>query len=415
METPVDATAHPYVDKTEKTKGVLGNLKTLKVIPTCGNDGLGVFTECSLCGEKGEFEVVIPSKNIETFFENDSSADGSSVEYHCIADTEKKDVRAVETDDIKKWITDRPATAFVKGIKHAECPTCGKEFTEATNFYNVTIPCVDADIVGHWVYSSQVDSKDTDYEVYDLTISEKNGLYTVEGYKMTVDGSYKLTEAITVTENGKAEGVAYTTTDTAAEGILASKVSAYETGYTLGDQTFKFAVTGTLAGDVYIGTPVKTDDSAPTKDVYLIFDATSGNTGDDLAVKLTRDEHSHSFVLETGVGSVLEDGHYTSCSCGLKNLLEAHGTKCGTCGLDSDWYTVTVKYGTAGSETTELEEFKLSDETFLPSRKDGEGSYTSFLGLKKDYTKFTVATGDVKDGVIKPSSDAVLIELTVTE
>ena len=411
VETPVDATAHPYIDNSTE-KGVNGSLKTLKVIPTCGNDGLGVFTECSLCGKKGEFEVVIPSDDIQSFFGKDSSEDGSSVEYHCVADEEKKDVRAVETDDIKKWITDRDATAFVKGIKHAECPTCGKEFTEATGFYNVPVPCLDTNIVGHWVYSSQVDSKDTDYEVYDLTISEKNGLYTVEGYMMTVDGSYKLTKAITVTNNGKAEGIAYTTADTEAESILAAKVTAYQTGYGLGDQTFKFAVTEALTGNVYIGTPVKTVDSVPTKDVYLIFDDASGGTN-DMAVKLTKDDHSHSFVLETGVGSVLENGHYTSCSCGLKNLLEAHGTKCGTCGLDSEWYTVTVKYGTAGAENTLLEEFKLSEETFLPSRKDGEGSYTSFLGLKKNYTKFTVETGDVKDGVIKPSGSAVLIKLTV--
>ena len=382
---------------------------TLKVIPTCGNDGLGVFTECSLCGKKGEFEVVIPSKDIETFF-----SDGSAVEYHCIADTENKTVKAVETDDVKEWVTDREATAFVAGIKHAKCPTCDEEFTSATNFYNVTVPCVDTDIVGHWVYSSQVDSKDTNYEVYDLTISEKNGLYTVEGYVMTVNGSYKLTEAITVTDNGKAGGVAYTTTDTDAETILAAKVSAYGTGYTLGDQTFKFAVTDTLDGDVYIGTPVKTEGKVPTKDVYLIFDATSGQTADDLAVKLTKDDHSHSFVLKTGVGSVLENGHYTSCSCGLENLLEAHGTTCGTCGLNSEWYTVTVKYGTSGAENTLLEKFKLSDETFLPSRKNEAGTYTSFLGLEKKYTNFNVATGTVSDGVIKPSGAEVLIKLTVS-
>ncbi len=381
----------------------------MKVIPTCGNDGLGVFTECSLCGRKGEFEVVIPSDDIETFFKNDSSADGSSVEYHCIADTEKKDVRAVETDDIKKWITDRQATAFVKGIKHAECPTCGKEFTEATNFYEVDIPCLDTGIVGHWVYSSQDGSSDTNYSVYDLTISEKNGLYTVEGYIMTVDGSYKLTEAMSVTNNGKSEGPGYVTDAANAKSILNTKVTDYS-DFNLGDQTFKFTVSETLTGDVYIGTPVDSD-GKPTKDVYLIFDDDNSN---DIAVKLTRDDHNHSFVLETGNGSVLDGGHYTSCSCGLTNLLEAHGATCGTCGLTSEWYTVTVKYGLVGNpEAYTLESFKLPKDTFLQDRKNEAGKYTSFLGEEKSYSAFAVKTGKQVDGVIKPNTTEVIIALTV--
>lgn len=347
-----------------------------------------MFTKCTACGAKGEFEVVIPSKDLNVFDDSLTEIDGG---YHVVLSKDKKTVVCVEDGTlIEDWVTDDEATAFKTGTKHAECPTCGAELEDITG----TEPYDYDAVLGTWTYTYVGDPKEpTTSKNYYLTVSRENGYYNVDAYCAEyTTGAIDLTSSVKLTVES-------------VDGFVSgSSVTALGAAYEK-ENLFVF----TIDREDYFLTQYAKDDDTDAK-AYAKGDLAFGILSDsnlDGSTQITLTpvkvsaptDHTHNFVLMSDARAVTEDkdsnkGHYLECSCGLKYVFAKHAAGCDTCKYASDWQKITV------TDSSKTETYYAPKDTVLRLQTGTTSgtTYTYFDGNSVKYTKFSVTNAKETSG-----------------
>ena len=370
-DLPLDSENHPYKD--EDDKGVAASLKDVKLAPTCGSDGLAVFTKCTLCGETGTFEVVIPKE-----YQKDVNSNGD----HVVLNEDKKSVTEVTTaDQIEEdgWVVKTTPTAFTARVRKATCPSCGEELS--TPIDNVENYYDESTILGTWTYSKTDEHDATSSVLYTLTVSKEKGAYAVEAYYQNIVKGVVEAKKLNVSS---------------AKFVSASDETGAPIAADYSGRTFRM----TVGEDFYYLSEVTTD-GTPTGskkgDIILAAKYSGGGTLTPVVVK--NSDHEHSFTLMEGIKAITTAGHYVECKeCGLKNVLIEHGDDCACeCGYDaSSWYGVKITLDTLTDEYALPETEGISVAAATAAKPV---TYYAFDGSSEKYSAVTSVRGlDGKGG-----------------
>ncbi len=245
---------------------------------------------------------------------------------------------------------------------------------------------LDSEILGNWIFEDVKSDDKTVFEKVYLTIEKENGLYNVNAYELEhangkytgtagsfnsnleinhVDGFANISECTNTDSELNLEHVYLF--DDGDDFYFVTSVKKENSKKTLASGR-KVAVS---AGDVVVG---RLGAKATIADGVGSGDVTSMSI---IAVG-ERNDHEHNFKLMTGNGSVVTNGHYVECECGLKYVLVAHGSGCDKCGYEDTWGQVTI--------STSKDVFRIPMEKGISLGTTGTRTYTTFLGEEIEYT-----------------------------